>query len=187
MRRLIARLYQKIAGWRVVGGPPEQSAVIIGAFHTSNWDFPTFLMVKWYTGMRAKWLGKDTLFRGPFDFIFRMMGGIPVDRRRPGRLVDQMRELFESTDHVLLVITPEGTRGATSIWKSGFYRIARGANVPVVLGFVDYRTKTVGFGPSIELTGEVSADMGVVRAFYADKAGLRPNKQGPVRLAEESG
>ena len=186
MLRYIAQLFFQFSGWRLVGSPPERSAVIIGAYHTSNWDFPKFLMVKWATGMKARWLAKHTLFRGPFDYIFRALGGIPVDRQHPGRLVEDMKERFETEDHVLLVITPEGTRGAVPTWKSGFYRIAAGADVPVVLGFVDHRTKQIGFGPMITLSGDVGSDMDRIRDFYEDKVGKNPTQHGVIKLAEES-
>jgi 1-acyl-sn-glycerol-3-phosphate acyltransferase len=130
-------------------------------------------------------MGKDTLFRGPFGRILRRLGGIPVDRTHRGNLVRQMTELFEKSERLVLTVPAEGTRGYTPHWRSGFYHIARSANVPVVLGFLDYQRKRGGFGPELVLTGDMSQDMDEIRSFYSDKVGKYPESFGPVRLKEE--
>ncbi len=186
VRRALAQLALSITRWRIVGKPPDHSAVIIGAFHTCNWDFPKLVAVKWIWGFHPYWIGKHTLFRGPFDRLFRRMGGIPVNRSQPGNFVDEMADLFDAQEPVLLVITPEGTRSASQRWKSGFYRIATHAQVPLALGFVDYRTRTFGIGPTVELTGDVAVDMDAIRAFYADKLGRHPENHGLPLLTEET-
>ena len=114
----------------------------------------------------------------------RALGGIPVDRRDPAGLVDELVARIQGGDRFYLVVTPEGTRSGSG-WKSGFYRIARATDLPVTLGYVDRTTMTAGLGPTIRLTGDVAADMDVVRAFYADKSGFAPSRRTEPRLREE--
>ncbi len=159
--------------------------VAIGAPHTSNWDFVTFLAVVSRLGLPAKYLGKDTLFRWPFGGLMRRLGGIPVRRDRGEQTVAGVVEELAGVDRMALVIAPEGTRRAAPFWRSGFYRIAEAARLPIVLGFVDYSRKVAGVGPTLYPTGDVGADMAKIRAFYADKVGRVPEGQGPVRLREE--
>lgn len=117
----------------------------------------------------------------------RGLGGIPVDRKNPARVVDEVVARVHAGEVFGLVVTPEGTRGAGSHWKSGFYRIALQAGMPVTLGYVDRTTMTTGLGPTLELTGDIPADMNRIRAFYADKAGVRPALRTEPRLREEDG
>jgi 1-acyl-sn-glycerol-3-phosphate acyltransferase len=159
--------------------------VLLGAPHTSNWDFVFMLAICWRSGFAPTWLGKHTLFKAPFGGIMRKLGGIPVNRAHPGRLVEDVVSRMRTGKH-FLVITPEGTRGLRKVWKSGFYRIATDAGLPVVLAYVDSATHTAGLGRTISLTGDVKADMDVVREFYADKRGIRPELFTPPMLREES-
>lgn len=184
---MIARAFWATSGYRLRSEPLpiEGSAVLIGAPHTSNWDFAFMLAICWRTGFSPLWLGKHTLFKAPFGGIMRALGGIPVNRANPGRLVQDVVSKMSTGKH-FLVITPEGTRGRRKLWKSGFYRIATDAQLPVVLAFVDSATHTAGFGKAITLTGDVKADMDVVREFYADKRGIRPELFTPPMLREES-
>jgi 1-acyl-sn-glycerol-3-phosphate acyltransferase len=137
--------------------------------------------------MPISWLIKDVWTKPPFGGLVRAVGGVAVDRSRPNGMVGQMIEAFARHDDLHLVIPPEGTRSRTEYWKSGFYRIALGAGVPVVPGFLDYSTKTGGFGPPIDLSGNVTTDMDKLREFYKNGAGMarHPEKFGPVRLREE--
>jgi 1-acyl-sn-glycerol-3-phosphate acyltransferase len=183
----IARLLLSAVGWREDGAiPAESKYVLIAAPHTSNYDLPIMLLISWIYGVKVSWMGKHTLFKPPFGRFFRAMGGIPVDRRAPQGLVAQMAEVIEREDVIALVVPPEGTRSHSDTWKSGFYRIAKAANVPIVLGYLDYQTKRGGFGPVINTTDDIAADMDRIRAFYADKAGLYPAQVGPVELRGES-
>ena len=187
IRAAIARAGFKLSGWRhlpgVVPGTSGPS-ILIGAPHTSNWDFVFMLAIGWEAGIPLRWLGKKSLFGGGRGPLMRALGGIPVDRSDPSAVVTQVLEdLKQGPFH--LVITPEGTRGAGSHWKSGFYRIAREANLPITLGYVDRTTMTVGLGPTLDLTGNVKADMDQVRAFYADKAGFNPKLRTEPRLRTE--
>lgn len=186
LRPLIARTFWAFSRYTLKSEPLpiEGSAVLVGAPHTSNWDFVFMLAICWRHHFSPLWLGKHTLFKAPFGPIMRALGGIPVNRANPGRLVDDVVARMRAGKH-FLVVTPEGTRGRRSMWKSGFYRIAREAGLPVVLGYVDSATHTTGLGKTITLTGDVTADMDVVRAFYADKHGIRPELFTPPLLREE--
>jgi len=130
-------------------------------------------------------MGKDVLFRPPFGWLMRRTGGIPIVRHERGGMVAQAARMLTSADELVLVVPAEGTRRHVSHWKSGFYHIARAANVPIVLGYLDYARRRGGFGPSIEATGDVRADMEKVRVFYADKVARFPELFGDVRLKEE--
>ena len=130
------------------------------------------------------WIGKHTLFRWPLGALFRHWGGIPIDRGQPGGFVEAMVEAFRTRDHLLVAIAPEGTRRRTAGWKSGFYRIARAADVPVGLGFIDYGRKRLGIAGYVRLSGDVAADMARIRAAYADMRGCRADQASPVTLAE---
>lgn len=166
---------------------PTGPTVFLGAPHTSNWDFPITLGIAWQLEMDVKWLGKKSLFRGPLGPLARALGGVSVDRENPQGLVEEMVRQMKDGDMVGLVIAPDGTRSGNTHWKSGFYRIAREAGLPVTLGYVDGSTKTAGIGPTIELTGNVAADMDVIRAFYADKSGFHPEQRVEPRLRDETG
>ena len=186
LRRMVARLYWTFSRWRLVSEPaPDRPTVLIGAPHTSNWDFVLMLAIAWRLDMRFRWLGKKSLFRSWRAPIMRGLGGIPVDRDAPAAVVGEVLARIRSGDVFGLVVTPDGTRKGHTHWKSGFYRIAREASLPVTLGYVDRTTMTTGLGPTIELTGDVAADMDVIRAFYADKAGLRPEHRVEPRLRDE--
>lgn len=188
IRRALARTYWRFSRWTLTTeGLPERPSVLIGAPHTSNWDFVFMLAITWRTGIRVHWLGKHTLFRGLAGPIMRGLGGIPVDRGNPSRVVADVVGRIRDGEMFSLVVTPEGTRGKGEYWKSGFYRIARETGMPLTLGFVDRTTMTAGLGPTIELTGDVAADMTPIRAFYADKSGFRPALRTTPRLREEDG
>lgn len=186
LRRLLSRAYWACSRWTLSSEPaPDRPTVLLGVPHTSNWDFVLMLGIAWRLGIPVRWLGKSSLFRGWRGPIMRRLGGIPVDRSDPSRVVGDVVARIRSGENFGLVVTPEGTRGSGEYWKSGFYRIARDAGLPVTLGYVDRTTMTTGLGPTIELTGDVRADMDVIRAYYADKSGLRPELRTEPRLREE--
>ncbi len=143
------------------------------------------LGIAWRLKMRFRWLGKESLFRGWRGPIMGAIGGIPVDRSNPAGVVDALVSRIRNGDVFGLLVTPEGTRAGAAYWKSGFYRIAREAGLPVTLGYVDRTTMTTGLGPTLPLTGDIRADMDAIRAFYADKSGMRPDLRVEPRLREE--
>jgi 1-acyl-sn-glycerol-3-phosphate acyltransferase len=187
LRRLIARTFWAFSRWTLASEPaPTRPTVLIGAPHTSNWDFVFMLAIAWKLGIDIRWLGKKSLFTGWRGPIMRGLGGIPVDRADPARVVGEVVARVRAGEVFGLVVTPDGTRGGGTGWKSGFYRIARETGMPVTLGYVDRTTMTTGLGPTFELTGDVPADMDRIRAFYADKAGFDPSKRTEPRLGSES-
>ena len=186
--RAIGALWLKLAGWTVEGElPPVRKAVVIAAPHTSNWDMPFMLAVAFVCGVRPAWLGKRELFRWPFGGLMRWLGGIPVVRGTSGNLVAQVVERFAREESLFLVVPPSGTRSRARHWKSGFYYIARGAGVPLIPSFLDYRRRVGGLGPAFLPSDDVVADMGRLRAFYRDVHARFPERATPVRLEEEDG
>lgn len=184
--RNLSRLILKWTGWKYIFKFPDTNKfIIVGAPHTSNWDWVFMLLVTRAENLPFHWVGKDTLFHPPLGGLFRKLGGISIDRSQRTNFVQQVIHAFDITDQLILIITPEGTRGKTKIWKSGFYHIALGANVPVLLAGIDYPTKTVIADTSFYLSGDVRKDMDFIRAFYANKRGKFPHQQGEPRLAAE--
>jgi 1-acyl-sn-glycerol-3-phosphate acyltransferase len=182
----LAHLVLRLAGWEFRGAVPDiPKMVIVGAPHTTNWDFVLFLGALRAYRMRARFIGKHTLFRWPFGHFFRALGGIPVDRGRPGGVVLQVAEAFAREERMVLVIAPEGTRQPAPYWKSGFLGIAEEAGVPIVLAAVDYPRKEVTIGPVLHYDGDAGRFMAQARAFYEGKVGLHPAGGGPVMVREE--
>ena len=167
----------KITGWRTHGRlPATPKFVIVGAPHTSNWDLPYGLFIIFVLRGKIYWLGKESLFRRPFKGFFKWLGGMPIDRSKSKNVVAQSIQQFNQNKTMILTIAPEGTRSRVKKWKTGFYHIAKGANVPIVLGFLDYRRKAGGIGPVIYPTGNIEADMKTIRAFYDGISGKFPEK-----------
>ena len=184
----IAEFFLRLTGWETEGERPRSpKVVLIAAPHTSNWDLAFLLALAMRYDMKPYWMGKHTLFRGPMGWVMRRVGGIPIRRHKREDVVQQMTRVFAERETLCLTVPPEGTRGHVPYWKSGFYHIARGAQVPVVLGYLDYARKRGGFGPEFQLTGDIPADMERIRIFYADKLGKFPACFGKVRLREEDG
>ena len=184
---MIGRLWLQLAGWRLEGALPPgvTKGVVIAAPHTSNWDLVFMLAVAYALGVRPSWLGKRELFRFPFGGVMRLLGGVPVDRSRRTNLVDQAVARLREATHLFLVIPPSGTRSRAAHWKSGFYHIARGAGVPIICSFLDYRRKVGGIGLSFVPTGDVCADMDKIRAFYGTVTARFPDQVTPMRIREE--
>lgn len=185
-----ATLSVSLVGWRFETAVPSiPKYVALAVPHTSNWDGLLLVMVARSVSLPMEWMIKDTWFRGPMATVLRATGAIAIDRSSKRNMVQQMVDLFATRERLALVIPPEGTRHRVEHWKSGFYHIARGANVPVVPGYLDYRRRRAGLGDPITMTGDVGADMDRIRAFYQKvaPAPLRPSGFGPIRLREEDG
>jgi 1-acyl-sn-glycerol-3-phosphate acyltransferase len=186
LRRRFARALLRALGWTIEGQKPiHRRYVLIAAPHTSNWDFPLMILFGWAFDISFSWMGKQSLFYRPLGWIMRRLGGIPVERGRSSSVVDAMARAFADSEKLVLAVPAEGTRARAEYWKSGFYHIARVARVPVVPSYLDYGQKRGGFGPAVELSGDMKRDMDQIRSFYAPMAGLHPDKFGPVRLREE--
>jgi len=151
--------------------------VLIAAPHTSNWDLPYTLMVAFALRLNIYWMGKASIFRPPFGGLMRWLGGIAVQRERTNDLVAASAAAIRAADGPLqLVVPPEGTRGRTRHWKTGFYYIAQAAGVPIVLAYMDYARKISGLGPVFTPTGDVDADMAEIKRFYAGIQGRRADQ-----------
>lgn len=175
--RALAGLLMRLAGWKVEGSLPDlPKFVVVGAPHTSNWDFVLFLGAAFLLRVNARFLGKAELFRPPFGFFFYWCGGTPVDRSKPNGLVEQIVKAIQDAPEFILVVTPEGTRGRVDSWKSGFYHIARGAGIPIVPAYPDGKRKVVGVGAPFALTGDPEKDMRDIQAYFAKYEGLKPKR-----------
>lgn len=186
IRRFIARTYLRFSRWTFTGTPLADKTMVIGAPHTSNWDGVFMALAFWSLERPFHFLVKDSVVKKPlFGAFVRWMGGIGVDRSAAHGVVGQVVDAAKGSDRFTIVLTPKGTRSPRDYWKSGFYRIAQGAELPIALGFVDRETMTFGWGPSIRLSGDVRADMDVIRGFYSDKAGVNPELASVPRLRGE--
>lgn len=181
MLKTFAQFVLKRTGWTLkVELPEEKKFVLIGAPHTSNWDFILGLLVFWTLDLKIYWVAKIQIFKGPLHYFFTALGGIPVDRSRSQGFIEQISERFKQTDNMVLTISPEGTRKKTEFWKSGFYYIALSANVPIYFGYIDYTKRTLGFDKGIQPSGDIEADMKIISNYYKNIQGKYPNKQGEI-------
>lgn len=162
-----------------------KKAVVVAAPHTTNWDLPFALAVAWTLGVRIRWVGKHTLFRFPFGPLMRALGGVSVDRRGSHDAVTAIAELMKQHDDLLLVIPPEGTREKADRWKTGFYYIALAADVPIILGFLDYEKKRGGLGHVFYPKGVLEDDVAAMRAFYANIRGKYPENESEIVFRQE--
>jgi 1-acyl-sn-glycerol-3-phosphate acyltransferase len=184
LRRNLARLVLRVARWKTVGEVPRKG-ILVGAPHTSNWDWILTMLLAWDNSVQIRLLVKDSLFKGLLAPILRASGAVELDRSSPGATIRGLLADAETDETFLLGIAAEGTRDKGEYWKSGFYRISQQTGLPVTLAFVDGPSRTVGWGPTFPLTGDVSADMDRIRAFYADKTGIKPGGATVPRLREE--
>jgi 1-acyl-sn-glycerol-3-phosphate acyltransferase len=168
LRAAIGRALVRLAGWSIDPEIPDlPKFVVIAAPHSSNWDFILGIGLVFALRLDIHFIGKAELFRGPLGPIMRWLGGLPVDRSQPQGVVEQTIALFGAHDQLIVALAPEGTRKPVTKWKSGFYRIALGAGVPIVPGYWDNRRRVVGMGPPFHPTGDAEADIAQLRAFYA--------------------
>jgi 1-acyl-sn-glycerol-3-phosphate acyltransferase len=187
IRAFIGRNLMRLVGWKARGWDalPDR-CVILGHPHTSNWDFILFLLARWAMRLPINFVGKHTLFKPPLGWLMRAIGGVAVNRSGGRNSVTAIAEVFQQHEKLALGIAPSGSRSYSTHWRSGFYHIAKAAQVPIVLGYVDYVTKTVGISHfSIELTDDLKADMDKIRAFYSEMSGRYPEKQSPMILRSE--
>jgi 1-acyl-sn-glycerol-3-phosphate acyltransferase len=177
-----AELLFRLAGWHTEGAPPttDERFVLIAAPHTSNWDAVILLVAARIYRLPLAWFVKDSWFAFPLGMLMRRLGAVPIDRSASHGVVEQAIARLQKGEPLALAVPPEGTRGRAPHWKSGFYHIARGAGVPIVLGYIDYGRKVAGLGPAFTPTGDVEADFEVFRAFYENVRPRFPDKVGPI-------
>ena len=186
IRRNLARLLLGLSRWRTVGEVPSRG-ILVGAPHTSNWDWVLTMLLAWSYDIQIRLLVKDAFFKGPLAPLMRATGAVELDRANPGATIRELLADAETDETFLLGIAAEGTRSKGDYWKSGFYRISRQTGLPITLAFLDAPSRTVGWGPTFMPTEDVRADMDRIRAFYADKTGISPELATVPRLREESG
>lgn len=175
--RSLGRTALAISGWRFEGTMPDlPKFVAIVAPHTSNWDFFVGVGALFSLGLRISFLGKDSIFRGPGRPILRWLGGIAVDRSVSRDRVAEMIDVFRSRERLVIGITPEGTRKKVADWKSGFYHVAKGADVPILPVAFDYSRKTIVFFPPFNPTGDAKADIEFLKGLYRPVMASRPDK-----------
>jgi len=175
--RLLGATFLKLMGWKIQGDwPGLDKAVLVAAPHTSNWDGLYMFAVAARYRIRLSWMGKKSLTAGPFGWVVRAAGCVPIDRSAAHGVVDAMVEAFASRDRLILLVPPEGTRSLTPVWKTGFYNIAAQAGVPLLLAIPDFGTKTFSFAAVITPTGDYETDLPVIQSFYQGVKGLRPDK-----------
>ena len=187
--RWISLIGLRLTGWKCEGERPEAPKyVLVAAPHTSNWDWVVFMAMVFAYRARLYYMVKDNLFRGIKGPIFRWLGGIPIDRSRNTGVVDQMVEQFNKADRLELAIPVEGTRRPVEKWKTGFYHVAHKAQVPIVMGYLDFGNKVGGFGPAFMPSGDIEKDIVICQEFYGGMQGKNPEWMSPIRVSvpEES-
>jgi 1-acyl-sn-glycerol-3-phosphate acyltransferase len=186
LKRAIALGVLRLCGWRLTGGKPEHKRyIVLGAPHTSSWDFFFIFLIAWGNGVDFRWVGKKELFQLPHGWFFRVVGGIPVDRARSSNMVDALAAVFQANEELIILIPPEGTRRRVSKWKTGFYYTAMQAGIPFVLGYIDFRRKEAGLGPIVFPTGDYEADLRPVYEFYEGITPRHPERyESPLRSGE---
>jgi 1-acyl-sn-glycerol-3-phosphate acyltransferase len=173
----ISGAFLKFGGWRIEGDwPAFDKMVLVAAPHTSNWDGINMLAAAGYYRVRLRWMGKKSLTQGPFGWIIKALGCVPIDRSKANDVVGAMTEAFANEERMVLAIPPEGTRNAVREWKSGFYHIAVAANVPIVLSVLDYGKRRVKLAAVVFPSGDYDADLPLIQAHYADAQGKHRDK-----------
>jgi 1-acyl-sn-glycerol-3-phosphate acyltransferase len=173
--RILAIGILKLIGWKAIGEElKDPRFVLIGAPHTSNWDFPLMLLVILKLRLQVYWMGKHTLFNFPFGGLMKWLGGIPIERDKSHNVVDNIVREYSKNESLIVIIPPEGTRSKVEKWKTGFYHIASNANVPILLSFLDVSSKEAGIADLFHPSGELQEDMIKIQNFYASKKGINP-------------
>ena len=180
MKKLLSNIVFKLIGWKVVGGLPEvEKCLVISAPHTSNWDFFIGRCFAYITDIKPKYLIKSELYFWPLSVLIKWNGGIPVYRKTGKNTVDQVVERIKKADKIILGIAPEGTRKRVEKWKTGFYYIAQKSNIPIVLMYMDYQKKEIGYFDMLIPSGDLQKDLAIIQDYYKDVVGYRPEQYNP--------
>lgn len=186
LKKIISSIVVRCLGWKIEGKVPEHipKVIMLGVPHTSNWDFFMMMCCAWQYGLNVKWLGKEGLFANRImRFLSTMMGGIKVERGISEKAVEKIAfALRAETKRICLAIAPEGSRHKRQGWRSGFYYIAKQAQIPIALGYLDYGKRRMGVGPIISDLTDLESTMATIRQFYKDITGKFPHKQSPIQL-----
>ena len=181
------RTLNRLMGWNVrVNLPDDPKMVIIFFPHTTNLDVLHAIPAAFSIGLKPNWLVKDEIYIGPLKGMMDKLGAIPINRHSKENKVEQIAAAIRETDQIMLALSPEGTRSKTEYWRSGFYHIARLAEIPIHFAYIDYPSKTIGAEPGFIPSGDMEADMARIQAFYADKRGKFPEQVGPVRFKPQN-
>jgi len=182
----IGRVWLKLFGWKIIGCIPKgKQFVLIGAHHTSNWDLPLGLAMLYTLRLKVSWMGKQSLFTWPMGPFIRLLGGIPVDRQNPSGVIGQMAEQYRTNDRLVIGLAPSGTRSKRPYWRSGFYWLAKEANIPILCAALDYPSKTAHIGFCLMPSEDVEHDMEQIRSFYADIQPKYPAAITPIQLRDQ--
>src|SRR6056297_1208573 len=184
----LSRGILSIFGWKTsISVALADKCVLIGAPHTTNWDFPITLLGLSGMGVKFNWAAKHTLFFWPVGILMKALGGTPVDRRQGASFLDGVLMRFEAQEKLVLAIAPEGTRAKSPYWKAGFYMIAHRADVPIGLGYIDYARKVIGIEKIMHVSGDMQGDLAIIREYYRQRVGKYPQNQGDILIQEKAG
>ena len=185
MKRILSTITLRLFGWRVVQPSHElKRCILIGAPHTRNWDFPLAILGMSALNIKAIWVAKKSLFRGPLKYIFNSLSGIPLNRKFCSSFLLEISYLLKNKDERIIAMMPEGTRSKKDYWMPGFYHIAANENIPIALGYIDYKKKIIGIGNVIQ-PSTVEADMKIIQDFYFDKVGKVTRNKSEVMLRDK--
>ena len=177
MKTILSKIVFKLIGWRIVGEIPKlEKCLVISAPHTSNWDFLIGRCFAYITGLKTKYLIKSELYVWPLSLLIKWNGGIPVYRKTGKNTVDQVVQMIKKADSIILAIAPEGTRKRVVKWKTGFYYIAEKANIPIVLMYMDYKKKEIGYFDVLIPSGDLQKDLTTIQEYYKDVVGCKPDQ-----------
>jgi len=175
--RIGARLVLKLRGWKISGELPDASKFVVIAYpHTTNWDVPLTLAISLVYRVHVHWMGKSSLFRGPMGPVMKWLGGIPINLHESRNVVRWMIDALDNSDELVIVISPEANRAYVEKWKTGFYHIAVGAGLPIVLGFLDFTRREGGYLETFMPSGDLERDLAEIRARYKGIEGKYPEQ-----------
>ncbi|MEK6221945.1 MAG: 1-acyl-sn-glycerol-3-phosphate acyltransferase [Chloroflexota bacterium] len=181
--KLVGTIITKLFGWKmVIDLPKDSKMVLVFAYHTTNWDLVHMLGGIYSCGLKPTWIGKEELFKGPFDWFYKALGGIPLNRHASTNMVDATVNTIKDNQQIMLGIAPEGTRALAKFWKSGFYHVAYKSQIPMHFAFLDYKKKVGGIKTGFIPTGDKTKDMAIIEELYKDIQAKYPHEVGPIKL-----